>query len=847
MQGEQLCPSFANCAGCRGNVYPKVKQYVPPKGIEIMVIGDSPTAIEAKKGRFLEGPAADILRQTMKKVGLPTDPDKVYFTTALKCAFPKIKGKQIPAEVMRNCHKHIIEEILAVQPKLVLVLGKTAIQTVYGDTSIKVQSVMGRVTPVPGIPEDIKAIPTIHPAMIQRAPGEYKPFYATIQLAANIYRGGSTYDTGEVAYQVLETDEMCDAAIRLLSTKKRVAADIETTSLDYREAEFLVMGICFEKNKVFIIPRHMRHRIKDFFAIPNLMWTWQHGKYDSKVLWRRKLGTVPLHHDVMYMHYVLDETSQHDLEHLAKVFLHAEAYKYKMNQNFKSVTLETYEQWFDSLCERVAVDADYTYQLHEVILAEVEKEPSLAKVYHRLLIPAASFLTRVEQNGILIDPELLEEYNEEYDKRLEKIMQEIIELAEPFWDPEQYMQDTGSKSAPKHFNPGSPKQMSWMIFKRLKLKPRRKKGQSTGKDVLKSIEPRHPLVDKVLEYRSVAKEQSTYVKGLLKWRDVDGRVRSTFSLHITATGRLSSKEPNVQNLPNAFGVGNIRKAVIPPKGYILMDSDYSGAELRWLACLSGCPVLTDVFKSGKNLHNETAKALFGENFTPQHKMRAKAVNFGIPYGREAQSIAEEFNIPVSEAQAMIDGWLNKYYGARDYLHWCAEAVTKGYYLQTPFGRRRRFGLVTPESLHTLQNEARNFPIQSSSSDTTLVAAMELEPVAEKYGARIINLVHDSILFEVPADPDIILEFGYIVNQHMIQLPKRLFGYEVPFASDTDIGFTWGELVGLKFDKEIVVWEEKEGDKKVEKSMPFREWLEQEREKHAYKYERDWYKSLQPLW
>lgn len=846
MQEEQLCPSFSNCSGCRGNVYAKVKRKVPPKGIDIMVIGDAPTAIEVRRDRFLEGPAADILRQTMKKVGLPVSDDKVYFTTALKCAYPKIKGKQIPAEVVRNCHKHIIEEILAVQPKIVLILGKTAIQTVYGDTSIKVQSVMGRVTPIPGVSEDIIAVPVLHPAMIQRAPGEYKPFLASIELVASLYRGGKPYDTGEVAYQVLDTEEKCDAAIRLLSTKKRVSADIETTSLDYREAEFLVMGIGFEKNKVFVIPRHMRHRVKDFFAIPNLQWTWQHGKYDTKVLWRRKLGVVPLHHDVMYMHYVLDETSQHDLEYLAKVFLHAEAYKYKMNQNFKAITLENYEQWFDSLCERVAVDCDYTYQLHEVILAEVEKHPDLKNVYYNVLIPAASFLARVEQNGILIDPELLESYGADYEERLERILTEIEEIAAPFWDPEQYKQDMGAKSAPAKFNPGSPKQMQWMVYKRLKLKPRRRKGMSTNADVLESISPPHPLIDKVLEYRSVAKEYSTYVKGLLKWRDVDGRVRSNFSLHITATGRLSSKEPNVQNLPNAFGVGNIRKAIIPPKGYIVMDSDYSGAELRWLACLSGCPVLLDIFKSGKNLHNETAKALFGENYTPQHKMRAKAVNFGIPYGREAQSFVDEFGMTHEEAQAMIDGWLNTYYGAKEFLMYCAAAVTKGYYLGTPFGRRRRFGLVTPESLHTLQNEARNFPIQSSSSDTTLWAAMELEPLAKEYGAQIINLVHDSILFYVPDDPDIILEFGYKVNQHMINVPKRLFGYEVPFASDTDIGFTWGELVGLKFATETVEWEEKIDGVKVEKSMPFREWLEMEREKHKYKYEREWYKSLQTI-
>lgn len=841
-----LLPNYREDDLKKYSMYRPVPRQEPPKGIEIMVIGDVPTAIEARKGVFLQGPAADILRQTMKKVGLPVREDKVHFTTAVKWAYPKKRGKQFPKQLLRDNHKYILEEIKAINPKIVLVLGKTAIQTVYNDPGIKVTQVMGRVMPVPGLGEEITVIPTLHPAMIMRAPGEYKPFLASMQLVATIYNGGRAYDTGEVKYQVLDTEGKIDAAIKFLSTKDRVSADIETTSLDYRTAEFLVMGIGFEKNKVFIIPREMRHRIQDFFDIPNLKWTWQHGKYDAKVLWRRKLATVPLHDDVLYMHYVLDETSPHDLEHLAKVFLQADAYKYKMNQNFKAVTLETYEQWFDSLCERVAVDCDYTYQLETVLLEELAKEPSLERVYRKLLIPAATFLTRVEQNGLLINPDLLGEYDREYDKKLEEIMDEIIRLAEPHWDPEQYMKDMGAKTAPPVFNPGSPKQMAWMVFKKLKLKPRVKKGMSTTAAVLESIEPRHPLIDKVLEYRKVKKEQSTYVKGLMKWRDVDGRVRSNFSLHITATGRLSSKEPNVQNIPSAFGVGNIRRAFIAPKGYIVMESDYSGAELRWLACLSNCEVLYNVFVNGENLHDKTAISIWGENFTKQDRMRAKAINFGIPYGREWPSFVDEFGVSKEEAQRMVKGWLDTYPGARDYLQWAADAAAKGHYLETPFGRRRRAGLVTPDSLHSVQNEFRNFPIQSASSDTTLTAAMEIEKFVSEYDATIVNLVHDSIMFYVPAKKDVILSFGKRVRDLMVNLPRKLFGYKVPFESDTDIGFTWGDMVTINYENETVEWEERIDGKKQLMSLPIDEWLEKEAAKIAHVYEAEWYKNLKAL-
>jgi DNA polymerase-1 len=362
------------------------------------------------------------------------------------------------------------------------------------------------------------------------------------------------------------------------------------------------------------------------------------------------------------------------------------------------------------------------------------------------------------------------------------------------------MQQSGAKTAPAEFNPGAPKQMAWMVFDRLKLKPRIKKGKSTDKDILKSIENPPALVTKVLEYRAVQKEHSTYVIGLLDARDTDGRVRTTFNLHVTATGRLSSKEPNVQNQPAAHGVGNIRKAFIAKPGYILGEMDYSSAELRWMAFLSHDKVLTEIFKSGRNLHKETATKLFGPHYTPQQKMRAKAVNFGIPYGREAASLAQEFNISIEEAEAMLNGWLNAYPQCRDYLKWCADQVALGNYLETPWGRRRRFGLVTPIKLHDLQNEAKNFPIQSASSDTLLWSAMKAEKrLKDEWDVSIIDLIHDSVLMEFPADPHIIQAAASYMNSVMVTTPIDLFQCEIPFKTDFEIGVNWGDLSGTEFD------------------------------------------------
>jgi DNA polymerase-1 len=514
-----------------------------------------------------------------------------------------------------------------------------------------------------------------------------------------------------------------------------------------------------------------------------------------------------------------------------------------MNQEFKNVTLETYPKYFDALCERVAVDADLTFQLEEVLQAEVNKpgNESLRKVYDTFIMPVASFLSRVEQNGMLVNEDLLLELDKQYEVKLDDILREIEDSASQFWDRDLYLAETDAKSAPVKFNPGSPKQMSWMVFDRLKLKPKRRKGRSTDADVLESIDTDLPLIKKVLEYRGVQKEKSTYVVGTLKLRDIDGRVRTNFSLHITATGRLSSKEPNVQNVPSANGVGNIRRAYLPREGYVLLEVDYSGAELRWLAFLSQDRELLKIFKSGRNLHKETATKIYGPHYTPQQKMRAKAVNFGIPYGREAASFKDEFGITMEEAQEMIDGWLNAYPDARDYLQWCADQVLAGRYLQTPWGNRRRAGLVTPESLHNLQNEFKNFPIQGSSSHTLVYSGLSVEQhLLTEYNTYIIDLIHDSMLLEVPKDKDTVLAVAKYVDKVMVDTPIKLFNCNIPFKTDTDIGPDWGSLEALNKDTGMIEFEEDNGIREV----PYEEWIESVY--HYDIYQRSWYKNLQQI-
>lgn len=849
-----------SCVNCSCNKYPQIngtqlsaRVKALTKFSGLMVIGESPVAAECVRGQLMTGAGAQVLKETLQKVNMPYSEQEVYYTTAVKCAVPKKKGQKFPSDAPVNCRQYLLSEIKTIQPMMILVCGATALQTLTNNSKLKVTELYGRVMDLTlydnvltslfkemygGQEKWPAVIPIMNPGVLIHKPGDYKPFLSYLQLASTIFNGGNTVDTGVTVWEVCDTKEKCVALwqrmmhLHSIGKLPYAAYDIETTGLDYRVVEFLVLGICFEKNRAYVIPREMRCYVHNFLSGIPWKCIWQHGKYDKKVMWRRGLADISIDEDVMYQHYVLDETSAHDLGHLTKIFLNAKEYKYKMNQEWKNVELDTYPQYFDALCERVSVDVDYTLQLHEVFNKELDKPENacLKKLYKNMLIPAANFLSRVEQNGCLINAKYLDDMDVKYVALLEEILAEVERLASPYWDPQLYIAQTGAKSASPVFKPGSPAQMAWMVFDRLKLKPRIKKGRSTGKDILESIEDAPLLIKKVLEYRRVQKEHSTYVRGLLDLRDEDGRVRTNFTLHVTATGRLSSKEPNIQNQPSANGVGNIRKAFIATPGYVLGEIDYSGAELRWLAFLSKDETLLEIFREGRNLHTETATKMFGSHFTKQQKMIAKALNFGIAYGREAPSIADTFNISIEEAQGHIDNWFKAYPGAHKYLEWCAKQVELGNYLETPWGRRRRFGLVNPASLHSLQNEAKNFPIQSSSSDTLLWCCIKHEQELTEQGIRIIDLIHDSVLVEIPANPEKIQWFGKNMNKWMTDVPVELFNCPVPFKTDFEIGVNWGDLGGTEFDynvdytsNECICIEQKDD---TIKKMSFVDWYEE---------------------
>jgi DNA polymerase I-like protein with 3'-5' exonuclease and polymerase domains len=556
------------------------------------------------------------------------------------------------------------------------------------DFDLKITKVQGRILESPFLP-GVRIIPVLHPAAVLRAPGDYKLFYSAMAYAASIYRGGEELDAGETEWYPVEFEENVQKALTILEENKIVycSADIETTGLNPRQDNILVLGVGFAKNKVLVFAPDLIPQ--ELFEDSRIRWIYHTGMFDTGFLQHNGLP-AEVHHDIRALSYCLNEQSGiHSLEQLSTRLLGAKPYKYKVREKIGKKGFGALSK--KDLYERVATDADYTLQIFRKLHSQVCDNPDLNKLYHKLLIPAINFLRRVSNNGIYVYRPLLEEYKEEYQDNLDNIQNEILDIAQPLWNPSAYMRDTGKKTAPEIFNPGSTYQVAWLLFDRLGLKPKnRRKGRSTDKEVLEGLQGQHPLIDMMLEHRSVAKELSTYIIGVEKHIEDDGRVHSVFSPYTAVTGRLASSEPNVQNQPKRKP--KVRNIFQAPPEKILVELDYKGAELRVLAHMSKDPGLVDCFVQGRDLHTEVEQAL---NIP---RIRAKAVNFGIAYGRTEYSIAEEFEISVYEARRYIDMWFRRFPVAKEYLDRCARAPAEGRPLINPFGRHRRFGLVTPENL-----------------------------------------------------------------------------------------------------------------------------------------------------
>lgn len=549
-----------------------------------------------------------------------------------------------------------------------------------------------------------------------------------------------------------------------------LASDVETSGLNNRRDRILLWGICPTPERAYIFTPEMIPWMRPLWENPQIRWCWHNGKFD--VGFARRYGArVSVDEDTMLMSYSLDERGGvHGLETVAKDLLRAPDYKdmlkpYLPNKNSSYEVIPT-----PVLAKYLAIDLGLTKQIQIGYGKRIQADSTAEKLYRQTLLPASELLSDIESHGLGVNWE-------QHAENLQTFAQEVEEKALIL-----------KEICGRQVNPNSPADMAWMLFDKFGL--RKVKKRSTAKEVL-NVHKEHPAVQALLEYRRVQKAYSTYVVPLPRYVEVDGRVHSTYALHTTPTGRLASKDPNLQNQPR---LPTLRGQFMAAPGKRYTEVDLSQAELRSLAALSKDPRLVEIYLDNtRSLHKEVAREKYGPEYTKDQYVRAKAVNFGIVYGRSAFTLAQEFRIPVTEAQAMIDAWFAMFAEAKSFIDACRRTPITKQVLTTCFGRRKRHGIVAGSNLYALQNEAANFPHQSIASDITLHAAMRCRKPLARIGVKIVNIIHDSILTEHDDSDELSMEVGRILGKELEQVPIDWGITTVPFKSDASTGRIWGAL------------------------------------------------------
>jgi len=584
-----------------------------------------------------------------------------------------------------------------------------------------------------------------------------------------------------------------DAMMKKLRGSGGFAVDTETTSINPMEATLVGISFSVKEGEAYYLP--LRHdyegaplqlrpeevlpEIKALLEEKSIPKYGQNIKYDMIVLASEGISVKPVGFDTMIASYLLDPSGRHGLSSLARERLGEKMIEFSdiCGSGAKQITFNLAP--VDKAVEYSAEDADMTYRLTG-ILRESIKKGGFEKLNDEIEIPLIDTLAKIERNGVLIDTAMLEKLGDALGLEIKEYETRIVE------------------EAGEEFNVNSPKQLGEILFGKLGLPgaKKTKTGYSTNQSVLENLADEHPLPRLALEYRKLAKLKSTYADALPKMINPrTGRIHTSFNQTVASTGRLSSSDPNLQNIPIRTELGRrIRKAFIAPEGFKLLSSDYSQIELRLLAHFSDEKILIEAFGEDEDIHSRTAAEVFDvapEFVTLDMRRVAKTVNFGIIYGQTAFGLSNELRIPRAEAQRYINSYFERYPGIRKYMDsLVAEAKKKGY-VTTIMGRRRYLPDINASNRQARQfaeRNAVNSPIQGSAADLIKMAMNSIHRrlVKDKYEAMMILQVHDELVFEAP---DCEVErLGAMVKEEM----EGVYKLKIPLTVDIHTGANWDE-------------------------------------------------------
>ncbi|WP_436872348.1 DNA polymerase I [Acinetobacter haemolyticus] len=630
------------------------------------------------------------------------------------------------------------------------------------------------------------------PAYQQTSQSIVKSEQKTKQVIAEDHANLSSQDDqlGDATYHTVLTQADWATLLQRMQQADHFAIDTETTNLDYRIAELVGFSVAFDAHDAYYVPvahdyegapeqlnrEHVLEQIKPILENEQVKKIGHHLKYDAHIFANHGITIQGWYFDTMLASYVLNAAAtRHGMDDVARVYLshltttfEQIAGKGAKQKTFNQIELEVAAHY-------AAEDAHVTYRLYEVLSAKLKHHPELVNILHNIEMPVARVLTGMEEDGIKLDHAFLDQLSVEFSETMQTLENQATELAG------------------EAFNIASPKQVGEVLFDRLGLKGGKKTatGQySTSESILEKIE--HPLAEVILEHRGLAKLKNTYTDRLVEQsHDSTHRVHTSYHQALTATGRLSSTDPNLQNIPIRTPIGRqIRRAFIAPEGRVLLAADYSQIELRLMAHFSQDDALVHAFQQGQDVHRRTAAEVLGidiEDVTNDQRRQAKAVNFGLLYGMSEFGLTRQLGFTREESRSYIARYFQRYPGVLDYMERTRQIAREQGFVETILGRR----LYTPDILannkmikQAAERAAINAPLQGSAADIIKLAMIEVDKILPKDQAKLLLQVHDELVFE--ADETIADE----LSKQIAEVMQSVLDISVPFVVEVGQGQNW---------------------------------------------------------
>ena len=597
-------------------------------------------------------------------------------------------------------------------------------------------------------------------------------------------------------YETVLSDKALKTWAEKLNKCSAFAIDTETSSLDTMTADLLGISLSCEEGEGCYIPiQHSYEGMPEQLSLSAIVKTLgeaisnnqtklvgQNLKFDLPILNRHGIKVTEFLGDTMLMSYVLNSTgTRHGLDRMAVHYLQYQPMKYEEVAGSASKQINFAQVEIPAATFYAAEDADITFRLFNLLDKKLQKEPKLINLLKTLEYPMLKSLLRVETNGAKINTNMLAEYSKELGLKIDKLSK------------------TAFKMAGEEFNMDSPKQLVEILYNKLELPVLKKtpKGQpSTNEDTLQRLAEEYELPKVIIQYRGLAKLKSTYTDSLINIQHPDTkRIHTSYQQAVTSTGRLSSTEPNLQNIPIKTAEGRkIREAFVAEKGNVLISADYSQIELRIMAHLSGDKNLTHAFNNNIDVHSATASEIFDvplEEITTDHRRSAKAINFGLIYGMSAFGLTRQLGIPRHEAQAYLDTYFERYTGVREYMDSTKELAKKNLYVETILGRKLHVTEINASNglrRQAAERAAINAPLQGSAADIIKKAMIDVDEWIgdDNPNIKMIMQVHDELIFEVKKN------FAEEALTNVISLMEKAVKLDIPLIVDANQGSNWNE-------------------------------------------------------